>query len=86
VSFLDSLTPEHVEVELYYGDVDRSMQIPRGKTVTMARSEAVGDNVYRFEGGIPCDTTGQQGFTVRVVPKHEDLATKHETGLIRWTE
>lgn len=84
--FLDSLTPEHVEVELYYGDVDRSMQIPRGKTVTMARSEAVGDNVYRFEGGIPCDTTGQQGFTVRVVPKHEDLATKHETGLIRWTE
>ena len=38
--------------------------------------------VYRFEGAIPCMKTGRQGFTVRVLPHHPDLAGKHETTLL----
>lgn len=81
---LDVLKPEQVEVELYYGDVNRSGQILKGKTVTMECTKTLGNNLYRFEGGIPCDKTGQQGFMVRVIPKHADVAAKHETTLITW--
>ena len=82
--FLDSLTDEDVEVEIYYGDVNPSGQIPKGRTVTMKCTDRLGDGLYRFEGAILCDKTGLQAFTVRVVPSHKDLANKHETMLITW--
>jgi len=82
--FLDTLKPQDVEVEIYYGDVDRNGQIARGKVLPMEFVKALDNNVYRFEGGIPADHTGQQGFTVRAVPYHADLANKHETALISW--
>jgi starch phosphorylase len=78
------LDPADVTVEVYYGDVDRHGQIPKGHTVVMDTTKVLGNGVFRFEGGIPCDKTGQQGFTVRVIPHHEDLANKHETCLIAW--
>ena len=44
----------------------------------------LGNNLYRFEGAIPCDKTGQQGFMVRAIPSHRDLSSKHEMRLIAW--
>jgi starch phosphorylase len=82
--FLDTLTNQDLVVEIYYGDVDRNGNIPHGKTVTMECAKGLDNGVYRFEGAIPCDKTGQQGFTVRAIPSHEDLADKHETALITW--
>ena len=46
-------------------------------------AEQKGDT--RFEGTILCNQTGQLGFTVRVIPHHDDLAQKHETTLITWS-
>jgi hypothetical protein len=37
-----------------------------------------------FEVVVPCRTSGTQGLTVRVLPRHEDLGHPHETGLIVW--
>jgi len=82
--FLDNLTPENVLVEVYYGDMDRTGQIPKGKTAQMESTKHLENGMYRFEGGIPCEKTGEQGFMVRVIPYHKDLAVKHETGLITW--
>jgi starch phosphorylase len=82
--FLDALNNEDVVVEIFYGDVDPSGNIPKGKTVTMRFMESLGNNVYRFTGAISCEKTGQQGFSVRVIPSHKDLGHKHETGLIVW--
>ena len=82
--FLDGITSTDVLLEIYHGDVDHARTIVRGKTVAMACTKELPDNVYRFEGAIPCDKTGEQGFMVRVIPHHEDLANKHETGLINW--
>ncbi len=81
---LDELTSDDVVVEIYYGDIDRRDQISNGKTVATECTKKLHDNVYRFEGAILCDKTGQQGFTVRVIPSHEDLGHRHETGLITW--
>lgn len=84
--FLDGLAPDDVHVELYYGDIDHTGAIPNGATVTMECSGTLEKNVYRFEGSIRCEKTGQQGYMVRAIPKHVDLAQKHETTLITWAE
>jgi starch phosphorylase len=82
--YLNDLKPDDVSVEIFYGDLDRSGQIPHGSVAPMDFSKALNDGVYRFEGGVPCQKTGQQGFTVRVLPYHPDESNKHETTLITW--
>ena len=81
---LDQLTSSDVIVEAYYGTVDSYGRIHGGRHTPMLLDETASDGVYRFKGSIYCDKTGQQGFTVRVMPSHPDLADKHETALITW--
>lgn len=82
--YLDELTSDDVIVEIYYGDIAREDQIPDGKTAAIECTKQMDNNVYRFEGAIPCEKTGRQGFTLRVIPHHPDLGNRHETGLILW--
>ncbi|MCX5770473.1 MAG: alpha-glucan family phosphorylase [Candidatus Hydrogenedentes bacterium] len=82
--YLDTLKPEDVDAEIYYGDLDSLGRIPKGKTVPMECIQTLENNVYRFRGGVPCLKTGQQGLMVRAIPSHRDLATKHEMALITW--
>ena len=77
------LCEDDITVEIFHGDLDPQGQIPTGRTVEMDFVEK-NDGKYRFEGAIQCDQTGQQGFTIRVIPSHPDLAQKHETTLIQW--
>ena len=82
--FLDVLGADDVTVELFYGDVDPAGNIPEGKTVAMRCTDTLGNNLHRYVGAISCDKTGQQGFSVRAIPSHEDLGSKHETTMIAW--
>jgi len=82
--YLDKLTSDDVIVEIYYGDLDRHGSVSNGRTVPMSFSEKLDGKKCRFVGEITCNKTGEQGFTVRVIPNHPDLAQKHETGLIAW--
>lgn len=82
--FLEGLATADVTVEIYYGDLDQHGQVMHGHTVEMVCARQTAKDTYRFEGAIVCDKTGQQGFTVRVIPSHPDLAEKHETALITW--
>lgn len=82
--FLDKLTDNDVVVEMYHGDVDTFGRISNGKATPMRCVEKLDGSIYRFEGAIRCDKTGQRGFTVRAIPSHVDLAHKHETALICW--
>ncbi len=81
---LGKLSKDDVTVEIYFGDTDGSAQVIHGKTVTMECAKKLHDGVYRYEGAITCEKTGLQGFTVRVIPSHDDLAQKHETALVTW--
>ncbi|MBI2423866.1 MAG: alpha-glucan family phosphorylase [Candidatus Hydrogenedentes bacterium] len=81
---LGPLSPEDVTVEIYYGHVDALDQIPLGKTVEMKSMRQTDGGTQRYEGCIHCEHTGQQGFTIRVIPSHADLAQKHEMALIHW--
>jgi starch phosphorylase len=82
--FLDGLTKEDVSIEVYYGLLDSAGKMAKGQALPLEYQEDAGDNIYRFRGCIPCVVTGQQGYSVRVLPKHKDLAHKHEMALITW--
>ncbi|MDX9976227.1 MAG: alpha-glucan family phosphorylase, partial [FCB group bacterium] len=84
--YLDSLTPEDVTVEVYYGDIDPLGRIPHGQSIKMTFAGKQEDGMSRFEGSILCDKTGQLGFSVRAIPFHPDLCDPHETTLITWAQ
>ncbi|MBI1917043.1 MAG: alpha-glucan family phosphorylase [Planctomycetes bacterium] len=84
---LGPLGPDDVEVQLFHGLVDSLGDIPAPATVSMshngARAKKDG-NVWIFHGTIPCRTSGQHGYAVRVLPRHPDLPHPFEPGLVCW--
>ena len=81
---LGTLAPDDVAVETYMGAVDSQGSISDAVIVLMNCSESNDDNNYTFEGVTTCRTSGLHGYSVRVLPRHEDLSNPHELGLILW--
>jgi starch phosphorylase len=73
-----------VEVQLYHGRLDNAGHIPHGATVPMRHNGHADGKVWTYTGTIACDTTGQHGFAVRVLPAHPHLASVFEPGLVTW--
>jgi starch phosphorylase len=81
---LGNLKPQDVDVQLFHGVVDNMGQIPQPTAISMSHN---GDQVgtsWTFHGTIPCRTSGQHGFAVRILPRHPDLSNPFETGLLTW--
>jgi glycogen phosphorylase len=68
-------------VQAVYGSVGVDDRLTETKTAVL-RSVPNGDGTHRYEGEIPLDRTGGYGYTVRVLPKNELLASLAELGLI----
>jgi glycogen phosphorylase len=81
---LGHFNPDDVEVQLFHGLVDSLGEIPEAGTVTMSHNGHHDGNTWLFKGTIPCRTSGQHGFAVRVLPKNSDLANPYEPGLVCW--
>jgi len=84
---LGPFAPDDVEVQLFHGLVDSLGDIPRPATVSMSHNGAPArkeGNVWVFHGTIPCRTSGQHGYAVRVLPRHPDLPHPFEPGLVCW--
>lgn len=81
---LGELTSNDVIVEVYFGTLDMDGQVAHGATSEMQAAAGADKGDVQYTGAIPCNQSGQLGFTVRVIPSHEDLAQKHETMLITW--
>jgi starch phosphorylase len=79
------LSPDDVAVEIYHGKVDSAGNISNGEVVRMDVAECNEvEHVCTFQGAIPCRSSGQHGFAIRVMPKHADLVEPYELGLILW--
>jgi starch phosphorylase len=81
---LGSFKPDDVNVQLFHGLVDSLGEIPNPQTVIIGHNGAHQGSVWVFGGTIPCRSSGQHGFSVRVLPNHADLANPYEPGLISW--
>jgi len=82
---LGRFSPDDVEVQLFHGLVDSLGDIPRPELVPMSHNGAPKHgNIWEFHGAILCRSSGQHGFSVRVLPRHGDLASPYEPGLVCW--
>jgi len=80
---LGSLAPEELCVELYYGSISNQGDIENAQQAEMKPIARDGD-CYKFQVKIACESTGRQGHTVRILPKHEGLVHPYLPGLIKW--
>jgi starch phosphorylase len=81
---LGGIRPEDVAVEVYYGPLDTDGEISRGRAVRLQFNAHEGDGEHWFAGDIPCQLSGRNGYAIRVVPCHEDLADRYGQGLLVW--
>jgi len=78
------LAPADLSVQVYLGKLRESREIVEPEIVEMALSGPEPSGGRLFSVKIPCRSSGTQGLTVRVLPRHDDLVQPHETALISW--
>lgn len=81
---LPDLNPNEVSVEMYAGPITAGGGFETAKPLPMQYVREMGPNRHLFAGEIECAASGRHGYAVRIVPKHPDLATQFEPGLILW--
>ena len=80
---LGALEPSQVLVELYHGPVSSTGDIYDPVRVEMKPGKSQG-GAYEYSVEVACEATGQHGYSVRVLPKHPELAHPFIPGLVRW--
>jgi hypothetical protein len=80
---LGNLPPNDVTVQAVHGVLDTNRQVVHG-TPTPLTWKRETDGLHHYEGDIPCEQSGQQGFSVRVLPTNPDAELPIELSLITW--
>jgi len=80
------LKPTDISVQIYHGQVDSAGRVEDGHITDMqyVENSLNPDGIATFAGILPCRISGQQGFSLRIVPRHEDLVEPYESGMILW--
>jgi starch phosphorylase len=81
---LGALEPQDVTVQLYYGLLNTKGEISKSEVMAMKWLELNEEGYHVFIGSIPARTSGRYGYTLRILPHHEDLCNPYEPGLILW--
>jgi starch phosphorylase len=79
---LDQLSPDDVSVEVAYGRAEDSDELADVTVAELKSAEDLGKGRHLFSGTLVIDRSGSFGYTVRVLPRHDALASKAELGLI----
>lgn len=69
---LGNLTPDDVDVQVYYGTINSNNEIEKPNFVSLSLNNSQG-NIHNYEGTYICSNTGKQGFTIRILPKHTSI-------------
>ncbi len=83
---LGDVDPADVEVQILHGRVRADGTIARATTTTLTPAGDGVDGHVRYTGTMPLDTSGEYGLAARVVPRHDDLRSWADTGLVTWAE
>ena len=78
---LGALTPGDVRVQAVTGKVGPNRELVTSRIVDLA---PVAGGAGAFRGTLTFDQPGHQGYTVRVIPHHDDVDTADELGLVVW--
>jgi starch phosphorylase len=80
---LAELTPDEVDVELYYGNLKSLDELSASHVEPMAVQQDSGNGNYLYGCTLRCDGSGRFGFTVRVSPRG-DKRIKSTPRLLTW--
>ncbi|HEY9905867.1 MAG TPA: alpha-glucan family phosphorylase [Candidatus Sericytochromatia bacterium] len=81
---LAGLTPDDVQVQLYQGAVNADGQIVNGLPVQMEYQGSDEHHRSIYTADIMYSSSGLQGLSLRVLPKHDNLSSPYEPGLVLW--
>jgi len=81
---LDGITPGDVAVQLLHGPVGPNDELSSPSIVEMTTSGNGDAGVHTYTGEFTCERAGRYGYTVRIVPAHDDLVTSAELGVVAW--
>ena len=65
-----------------YGRAEESDSLSDITVMELKMQEDLGSGRHLFSGSLVIDRSGPFGYTVRVLPRHDALASKAELGLI----
>lgn len=82
---LGALTPEDVNVEVYFGRVNADNEIVESHPQEMTLDADHGNGVYQYRQRVTCKSSGRYGFTARVTPKGSEWWSVIP-GLMTWAE
>ncbi len=83
---LTTLTNNDVQVELYQGGINADGEIVNGVPVVMGYQGEDSNKLSTYTADITYTTSGLQGLSLRVLPKHKHLSSPYEPRLIVWAE
>jgi len=82
---LGDLLPDDVEVQLYLGRVTAKGEIVDATITPMVLVEVEDETSHLYEAtNVTCMNSGSAGYTVRVLPKHQDQVSMQRSGLVAW--
>jgi len=81
---LGQLTPDDVDVQVLYGKVAGEDELREPEVASLAHAEEYEAGRHRFEAEVSLDNTGPFGYTVRICPKHDLLASSADLGVVTW--
>jgi len=79
---LGELTPDDVEVQVVHGVIDADDALVDTTTESLTAAEAYDGGRWRFDGTVTLDHSGAFGYTVRVIPRNDLLASPAELGVV----
>lgn len=81
---LAGLGADDVQVELYQGAVNADGQIVNGQPVVMDYQGTDENHRAIYTGEVVYSSSGLQGLSLRVLPKHDYLSSPYEPGVVLW--
>ncbi len=81
---LGGLDPADVDVQAVHGRVAGDDELRDPQVASLAHAESYEAGRHRFEAELALDRTGPFGYTVRILPRHELVASPAEVGVVAW--
>ncbi len=83
---LGALSPDDVQVELYQGTIGADGDMSTGTALAMTYQGPGPDGSSLYGLDTRYSRSGMQGFSLRILPKHVDLAKSYEPRLVLWAQ
>ena len=81
---LGTLTPDDVDVQVLHGRVAADDVLHHPSIASLAHAEESEAGRHLFEAEVALAKTGPFGYTVRICPKNDLLASSADLGLVVW--